>query len=98
MLFCDSFTCYVVQRKVNFILLSSKSSLTGEAADAAGQSIQTSIIPAIAALRERHRLSFSSLFSSHLVVSHLDKSLGADLDLSSDLDISDSFFNSMTFR
>jgi hypothetical protein len=75
---------------------------TMETIDLAGQCVQTSIIPAIAALRERHRLTFSALFSPHLVVNHLDKGsnkgLDAHLDISADLDISDAFFNSMTLR
>jgi hypothetical protein len=76
--------------------------LTLETIDLAGQCVQTSIIPAIATLRERHRLTFSSLFSPHLLVNILsegsNKGLDAHLDISADMDISDAFFNSMTLR
>lgn len=79
------------------MILSPNFALTFQTADEAGQCVRMSIIPAIAAFRERHRLTFSSLFSPSLTINHLDKGL-KDHDISSDLDVSNSFFNSMTLR
>lgn len=70
-----------------------------ENADEAGQSVRTSIIPAVVALRNQHCQTHSSLFSPQLLIGHLkdfEKYVG--LSLSSDLDISDYFLNSFTLR
>lgn len=83
-------------------LIPSSNSMPTLEIDLAGQCVRTAIIPAIATLRDRHRLKFSTLFSPHLLVNLLDegsdKGLDAHLDISEDLDISDAFFNSMTLR
>ena len=66
-------------------------------ADAEGQCIQTSIIPAIAVLWKQRCQKQSSLFSSHLLSGHL-KVPQKDVNLSSDLDVSDHFYNSLISR
>ncbi|KIM35959.1 hypothetical protein M413DRAFT_32093 [Hebeloma cylindrosporum] len=59
-----------------------------------GKAVVNDIIPAIAVLRKKNRITFTSLFNNNLLVSH---GVLPDLE-ASDLTLSDQFFDSLTFN
>lgn len=71
--------------------------------DDTGQLVISRIIPAISFLRQRHRITFSTLFPGDLLagkcISHNDsRVLCMDLDVSANLDDSDLLFNAITVK